>query len=119
MGKSEGELIVFFLFLNKRVGGVNLLEIDRVLRPGGFWVLSGPPINYEAHWRGWDTTEEKERADLNKLQDLLQRMCYTQYDMKGEIAVWQKPVDGSCYDNREEDTVPPFCDDSINPDASW
>ncbi|MCO5554911.1 hypothetical protein L7F22_008449 [Adiantum nelumboides] len=100
-------------------GGVNLLEVDRVLRPGGFWVLSGPPVNYKAHWKGWDSTEEKQRADLEKIQNLLERMCYKQYAMKGDIAVWQKPLDDSCYSDRLEDAVPPLCDDSINPDASW
>ncbi|KAH7425427.1 hypothetical protein KP509_11G053400 [Ceratopteris richardii] len=100
-------------------GGVFLLEVDRVLRPGGFWVLSGPPVNYENHWKGWDTTEEKEKQDLEKIQDLLESMCYKQYAMKGDIAVWQKPLDDTCYSGRSEDAVPPICDDSINPDAAW
>lgn len=100
-------------------GGVNLLEVDRVLRPGGFWVLSGPPINYQTHWKGWETTEEKQKADLDRIKDLLNRMCYKQYAMKGDIAVWQKPLDDTCYNSREEDTIPPLCDDSIDPDASW
>ena len=100
-------------------GGVNLLEVDRVLRPGGFWVLSGPPVNYEVHWKGWNSTEEKQRSNLEKLQDLLHRMCYTQYATKGDIAIWQKPVDNKCYNNRQEDIIPPLCDDSIDPDAAW
>lgn len=100
-------------------GGVNLLEVDRVLRPGGFWVLSGPPINYKIHWKGWDSTEEKQKADLDKIQDLLERMCYKQYAMQGDIAVWQKPIDDTCYNERAEETVPPLCDDSIDPDAAW
>lgn len=40
-------------------GGVYLLEVDRVLRPGGFWVLSGPPVNYEVQWKGWESIVEK------------------------------------------------------------
>ncbi|MCO5586645.1 hypothetical protein L7F22_040586 [Adiantum nelumboides] len=100
-------------------GGVNLLEVDRVLRPGGLWVLSGPPVNYQTHWKGWESTEEKQKADLEKIQDLLERMCYKQYAMKGDIAVWQKPIDDTCYNERVEETVPPLCDDSINPDAAW
>ncbi|KAH7281048.1 hypothetical protein KP509_36G027200 [Ceratopteris richardii] len=100
-------------------GGVNLLEVDRVLRPGGFWVLSGPPVNYQVHWKGWESTEEKQRADLEKIQDLLHRMCYKRYAMKGDIAVWQKPIDDTCYNERSEETEPPICDDSIDPDAAW
>lgn len=100
-------------------GGVNLLEVDRVLRPGGFWVLSGPPVNYKIHWKGWDSTEEKQKADLDKLQDLLERMCYKQYAMEGDIAVWQKPLDDTCYSERAEDTVPALCDDSFDTDSAW
>ncbi|EFJ21402.1 hypothetical protein SELMODRAFT_151943 [Selaginella moellendorffii] len=100
-------------------GGVFLLEIDRVLRPGGFWVLSGPPVNYEVHWKGWDTTEAKQKADLDAIKGLLKKMCYTLYAMEGDIAVWQKPVDTTCYESREPLTHPPMCDDSIETDAAW
>jgi hypothetical protein len=95
------------------------LEVDRVLRPGGFWVLSGPPVNYEVNWKGWESTEEKQKADLDKLQDLLNRMCYKKYATKGDIAVWQKPLDDTCFKERAEDAQPPLCDDSIDADASW
>lgn len=100
-------------------GGVYLLEVDRVLRPGGFWILSGPPINYQTWWKGWATTEEKEKALLDKIQALLKSMCYKQYAMKGDLAVWQKPFDNNCYDERPEETFPPTCDDAIEPDAAW
>lgn len=104
-------------------GGVLLLEVDRVLRPGGFWVLSGPPVNFEVHWKGWESTEEKQRRDMEHLQDLLKRMCYKQYNNKDDIMVWQKPSDNSCYEQRDnsEDSVaqPPVCDDHIEADAAW
>lgn len=100
-------------------GGVYLLEVDRVLRPGGFWVLSGPPINYQEHWKGWETTEEVEKALLDKIQKLLGDMCYKLYAMKGDLAVWQKPLDNSCYEDRADDVYPPICDDAIESDASW
>ncbi|KAK4401005.1 putative methyltransferase PMT20 [Sesamum angolense] len=82
-------------------GGVYLLEIHRILRPGGFWVLSGPPVNYERRWRGWNTTIEVQRADYEKLQDLLTSMCFELYNKKGDIAVWQKLSDKSCYKKLE------------------
>ncbi|CAM6085500.1 unnamed protein product [Calypogeia fissa] len=100
-------------------GGVNLLEVDRVLRPGGFWVLSGPPVNYEVHWKGWESTEEKQKGDLDAIQDLLEKMCYTKYAAKDDLAVWQKPMDNSCYEDREVGIHPPLCDDSIDADGAW
>ncbi|TKY70121.1 Methyltransferase PMT20 [Spatholobus suberectus] len=48
-------------------GGIYLMEIHRILRPGGFWVLSGPPVNYERRWRGWNTTKAKDNSCYEKL----------------------------------------------------
>eukprot|EP01018_Ginkgo_biloba_P003200 Gb_21032 [translate_table: standard] len=100
-------------------GGVYLLEIDRVLRRGGFWVLSGPPVNYENRWHGWNTTIEEQKASFDALQNLLTNMCYKLYNKKDDIAVWQKALDSNCYDSRDKTVYPPKCDDSIEPDAAW
>lgn len=97
------------------------MEIHRILRPGGFWVLSGPPVNYENHWRGWNTTIEEQRSDYEKLQELLTSMCFKLFSKKDDIAVWRKASDNSCYDEKvaSVDAYPPKCDDSVEPDAAW
>ena len=97
------------------------MEIHRILRPGGFWVLSGPPVNYENRWRGWNTTIEEQKSDYEKLQELLTSMCFKLFDKKDDIAVWQKASDHSCYDKElaSPDAYPPKCDDSMEPDAAW
>ncbi|KAF4359408.1 hypothetical protein CsatB_003494 [Cannabis sativa] len=102
-------------------GGVYLQEIHRILRPGGFWVLSGPPVNYERRWRGWNTTIEDQRSDYNNLQKLLTAMCFKLYNKKDDIAVWRKASDNSCYNklSNNADAYPPKCDDSLEPDAAW
>ncbi|XP_004509540.1 probable methyltransferase PMT21 [Cicer arietinum] len=100
-------------------GGVYLLEIHRILRPGGYWVLSGPPINYERRWRGWNTTIKEQKSDYEKLQDLLTSLCFKLYNKKGDIAVWQKSPDSDCYNKLTRDTYPPKCDDSLEPDSAW
>uniref|UniRef100_M4DA64 Methyltransferase n=2 Tax=Brassica campestris TaxID=3711 RepID=M4DA64_BRACM len=102
-------------------GGVYLLEIHRILRPGGFWVLSGPPVNYENRWKGWDTTVEEQRSNYEKLQDLLTSMCFKLYAKKDDIAVWQKSPDNMCYNklSNDPDAYPPKCDDSLEPDSAW
>lgn len=101
-------------------GGIYLLEIHRILRPGGFWILSGPPVNYENRWRGWNTTVEEQKSDYDKLQDLLTSMCFTLYNKKDDIAVWQKSKDNSCYSKLAiPDAYPPKCDDGTEADAAW
>ncbi|CAM8880724.1 unnamed protein product [Rhodiola kirilowii] len=102
-------------------GGIYLLEVHRILRPGGFWVLSGPPVNYENRWRGWNTTVQDQKSDYDKLQDLLTAMCFTLYKQKDDISVWQKASDNSCYNTQlsNPDAYPPKCDDSLEPDSAW
>ncbi|RLN18483.1 putative methyltransferase PMT21 [Panicum miliaceum] len=101
-------------------GGLYLLEIHRVLRPGGFWVLSGPPINYENRWHGWNTTVQAQKADFDRLKKMLAAMCFKLYNIKGDIAVWQKSPDATaCYDKLTPITTPAKCDDSVDPDAAW
>lgn len=102
-------------------GGVYLLEIHRILRPGGFWVLSGPPVNYENRWRGWNTTVEAQKSNYNRLKTLLTNMCFKLYSKKDDIAVWQKSSDNNCYDQQLTalDHYPPKCDDSTDADSAW
>ncbi|KAL3651387.1 putative methyltransferase PMT21 [Castilleja foliolosa] len=108
------------LFPWNEFGGIYLLEVHRILQPGGFWVLSGPPVNYENQWRGWNTTIEDQRSDYEKLQELLTSMCFKLYNKKDDIAVWQKLSDNSCYKKLEApDTYPPKCDDGTEPDSAW
>lgn len=97
------------------------MEIHRILRPGGFWVLSGPPVNYEHRWRGWNTTIEVQRSDYEKLQELLTSLCFKLYNKKDDIAVWQKASDNSCYNKiaNNAEAYPPKCDDSLEPDSAW
>ncbi|KHN11837.1 Putative methyltransferase PMT20 [Glycine soja] len=100
-------------------GGIYLMEIHRILRPGGFWILSGPPVNYERRWRGWNTTIEDQRSDYEKLQELLTSMCFKLYNKKDDIAVWQKAKDNHCYEKLARESYPAKCDDSIEPDSGW
>ncbi|KAI6669321.1 hypothetical protein NL676_004206 [Syzygium grande] len=101
-------------------GGLYLLEINRILRPGGFWVLSGPLVNYQNRWRGWNTTVEEQKSDYDGLQKLLTSMCFKLYNKKDDIAVWQKTSNSSCYNRLAiPDAYPPKCDDSLEPDSAW
>lgn len=83
-------------------------------------MLSGPPVNYQHRWRGWNTTVEEQKSDYDRLQKLLTSMCFKLYNQKDDIAVWQKSSDISCYDKlAKPDVYPPKCDDSFEPDSAW
>ncbi|KAL3737731.1 hypothetical protein ACJRO7_019288 [Eucalyptus globulus] len=99
--------------------GLYLIEIDRVLRPGGYWILSGPPINWERHWKGWERTSEDLKAEQTSIETLARSLCWKKLKQKEDIAIWQKPTNHvHCKINRKVFKFPHFCQ-SQDPDMAW
>ena len=95
------------------------MEIDRVLRPGGFWVLSGPPINWKNMYKGWKRTPEDLRAEQKSIVDLANRLCWKKIAEKGGIAVWRKPDNHVlCKKSLDVKRSVPLCQGG-DPDAAW
>ncbi|KZV53280.1 S-adenosyl-L-methionine-dependent methyltransferase superfamily protein [Dorcoceras hygrometricum] len=77
--------------------GKYLMEVDRVLRPGGFWVLSGPPINWRTYHLTWKRSEEDLQAEQSTIEELAEFLCWEKKYEKGDIAIWRKNVNAmSC-----------------------
>uniref|UniRef100_A0A1D1ZKE9 Methyltransferase n=2 Tax=Anthurium amnicola TaxID=1678845 RepID=A0A1D1ZKE9_9ARAE len=99
--------------------GLYLLEIDRLLRPGGYWVLSGPPINWKNMYKGWRRKPQDLQAEQTALEDLAKRLCWKKIAEKGAIAVWRKPTNHiHCTKKSMILKSAPFCE-GIDPDAAW
>ncbi|KAK6947462.1 putative S-adenosyl-L-methionine-dependent methyltransferase, partial [Dillenia turbinata] len=80
--------------------GMYLMEVDRVLRPGGYWVLSGPPINWKTYYKTWKRSKEDLRAEQQKIEDLAESLCWEKKYEKGDIAIFRKKLnDESCQRN--------------------
>ncbi|KAL6005601.1 hypothetical protein ACLOJK_006171 [Asimina triloba] len=95
------------------------LYVDRILRPGGYWILSGPPINWKAHWKGWERTTEDLNAEQSAIEAIARSLCWKKLREKGDIAVWQKPSNHvHCKINRKVFKKPEFCRNQ-NPDSAW
>jgi hypothetical protein len=77
--------------------GMYLMEVDRVLRPGGYWVLSGPPINWKTYYKTWKRSKEDVKAEQRKIEELAELLCWEKKYEKGDIAIWRKKVNAkSC-----------------------
>ncbi|PKA63318.1 putative methyltransferase PMT18 [Apostasia shenzhenica] len=99
--------------------GLYLLEVDRVLRPGGYWVLSGPPINWNIHFRGWERTKEDLKQEQDAIEDLAKRLCWKKVVEKNDLAIWQKPINHvECLEIKKVYQTPLICKGD-NPDAAW
>lgn len=93
-----------------------MMEVDRVLRPGGYWVLSGPPINWRVNYQAWERPKEELEEEQRKIEEIAKLLCWEKMHEKGEIAVWRKRVNKvSC---QERNTRATLCE-SRNADDVW
>ena len=77
-------------------------EVDRVLRPGGYWVLSGPPINWKTNYKAWQRSKEDLEEEQRKIEEIAKLLCWEKKSEKAEIAIWQKRIDAdSCRAEQE------------------
>ncbi|GAA0152129.1 methyltransferase [Lithospermum erythrorhizon] len=90
--------------------GILLLELDRLLRPGGYFVYSSPEAY--AH-------DAENRKIWNAMYDLLRRMCWRVASKKDQTVIWAKPLSNRCYMKRNPGTQPALCLSDDDPDAVW
>ncbi|KAK7276311.1 hypothetical protein RIF29_17450 [Crotalaria pallida] len=93
-----------------RDDGILLLEVNRMLRAGGYFVWAAQPVYKH---------EEALEEQWEEMVNLTTRLCWKFLKKDGYVAIWQKPSDNSCYLNREAGTKPPLCDPSDDPDNVW
>ncbi|KAM0886399.1 hypothetical protein ACQ4PT_029706 [Festuca glaucescens] len=104
-------------FLEK-IDGLYMMEVDRVLRPGGYWVLSGPPINWKVNYKGWQRTKKDLEAKQNKIKEIDELLCWEKVSEKGETAIWRKRVNTESCPSRHEESTLQMCE-STNADDVW
>lgn len=97
--------------------GLYLNEIDRILRPGGYWILSGPPIHWKKYWKGWERTKEDLNEEQTKIEKVATSLCWNKLIENGDIAIWQKPKNH--FDCKANTQNRPFCMVQNNPDKAW
>eukprot|EP00250_Pteridium_aquilinum_P021226 c25061_g3_i1 orf=435-2372(-) len=90
--------------------GILLLEVDRLLRPGGFFAWSSPPAYRD---------DAEDVQIWNDMSDLVKRMCWSVAAKEGQTVIWMKTLTDDCYKERSEGTEPALCDEDDNPDAAW
>uniref|UniRef100_A0A6M2EWE5 Methyltransferase n=2 Tax=Saliceae TaxID=238069 RepID=A0A6M2EWE5_9ROSI len=98
--------------------GMYLMEVDRVLRPGGYWVLSGPPINWKNNYRSWQRPKEELQEEQRKIEETAKLLCWDKKYEKGEMAIWQKRVNADSCRARQDDSRATFCK-SADVDDVW
>ncbi|KAG4392958.1 hypothetical protein GLYMA_04G243900v4 [Glycine max] len=96
-------------------GGKLLLELNRVLRPGGHFVWSATPV-YQ---------KDPEDVEIWKaMGEITKSMCWDLVVIAKDklngvaAAIYRKPTDNECYNNRIKHE-PPMCSESDDPNTAW
>lgn len=78
-----------------------MMEVDRVLRPGGYWILSGPPIDWRNNYQSWKRSKEELKDDQRKIEEIAELLCWEKKYEKGETAIWRKRINSEYCADRE------------------
>ncbi|MBA0869667.1 hypothetical protein Goshw_001236 [Gossypium schwendimanii] len=97
-------------------GGKLLLELNRLLRPGGFFVWSAFPVYQKI----------PEDVEIWKaMVELTKAMCWELVNKTSKdainrvaVAIFKKPTSNDCYNGRLKQE-PPLCPENDDPNAAW
>ncbi|KAH6792728.1 S-adenosyl-L-methionine-dependent methyltransferases superfamily protein [Perilla frutescens var. hirtella] len=97
-------------------GGKPLLELNRILRPGGYFIWSATPVYKK---------DDRHQAIWKSMVALTKSICWSEVAKMPAsaaadvgIVIYQKSTTSSCYKNRKE-SKPPLCDQQSRPNNSW
>ncbi|KAF2299702.1 hypothetical protein GH714_002579 [Hevea brasiliensis] len=80
--------------------GIFLIEVDRVLKPGGYFVWTSP------------LTNARNRENLkrwNLVRDFAENICWEMLSQQDETVVWRKTTKKNCYSSRKPGSGPSIC----------
>ncbi|KAK8488677.1 hypothetical protein V6N11_019842 [Hibiscus sabdariffa] len=82
--------------------GMFLIEFDRLLKPGGYFVITSPIS--KAHGRA--TSKKKRSMMLTPLAEFTEKICWSLIAHQDETFIWQKTADAHCYSSLKKNDVP-------------
>ncbi|KAF5962110.1 hypothetical protein HYC85_003319 [Camellia sinensis] len=109
--------------------GILLLEVNRMLRQedtlfGQHNRFISTKISYKNNGKYFFSPSFLASASLSfgfflEMVDLTERICWELVKKEGYIAIWRKPLNNSCYFNRQPEVQPPICHTNDDPDNVW
>ncbi|KAL3367708.1 hypothetical protein AABB24_008853 [Solanum stoloniferum] len=81
--------------------GLFLIEIDRLLKPGGYFVLTSPTTQQQD-----GTTSTKKGITSSSLEGFTKKLCWPLLAQQEETFIWQKTADSQCYTSSSQDEIP-------------
>ncbi|KAM7266712.1 hypothetical protein ACFE04_004609 [Oxalis oulophora] len=95
--------------------GILLLEANRILRAGGYFVWVAQSVNKEKHLQDQFNVHPYN----TDMEALATRICWEVVSKEGPVGIWRKPLYNTCYRNRDVIMQPPICNSTNDPDNIW
>ncbi|PIA52110.1 hypothetical protein AQUCO_01000177v1 [Aquilegia coerulea] len=83
--------------------GIYMVEVDRVLRPGGYFVWTSPLTNSQSH-----RNKENQKKWIF-VRNFAENLCWDLLSQQDETVVWKKTSKKNCYASRKPSSAPPIC----------
>jgi hypothetical protein len=97
--------------------GMYMMEVDRVLRPGGYWILSGPPVNWKTYYKTWKRSKQDAEEEQKRIENIAEMLCWDKIYEKGDTVIWQKKANSNACQNMN--VVPSKMCDVQDADDIW
>ncbi|KAK9096434.1 hypothetical protein Sjap_021931 [Stephania japonica] len=84
--------------------GLLLIEVDRLLRPGGYFVWTSPLTTAQG--------SDRNKLKLQRwtvIRNYAESLCWEMLSQQDETVVWKKASKKSCYASRKPGVGPPIC----------
>ncbi|XP_071715356.1 probable methyltransferase PMT5 [Rutidosis leptorrhynchoides] len=75
--------------------GLLLIEADRILKPGGYFVLHGSSLS------------TKKGSMASPIEEFARKICWTFIAQQEETFIWQKTIDAQCYSSSVQGAISP------------
>ncbi|RZC06769.1 putative pectin methyltransferase QUA2 isoform C [Glycine soja] len=83
-----------------RKDGILMIEADRLLRPGGYFVWTSPLTN---------ARDKDSQKRWKIIQSFAENLCWDMLSQQDETVVWKKTIKRNCYSSRKNSSPPPLC----------
>ncbi|KAJ8637397.1 hypothetical protein MRB53_011664 [Persea americana] len=94
--------------------GALLIEVDRVLRPGGYFILTSPASRHRGA-----SLSAKNRILFAPIEEFAQKICWSLLAQQDETLVLQKTSNANCYASRKQGDIPPVCQDENDAESYY
>lgn len=84
--------------------GVLLVEVDRILRPGGYFVWTSSVMSAQRSLRN-----KENQKKWNTVSGFAENLCWVLVSQQEKTAVWKKTSEKKCYPARKSGSAPPLC----------